>query len=166
NFPEGRTIADLSDNWKVSFDASKRGPKNPVEFKTLSDWTLSTNDSVKYFSGTAIYKKSFNLNEIQKDKKVMLNLGLLTSMAKVKLNGKELGGVWTAPWTLDVTSALKVGNNELEISVVNNWMNRLIGDLKIPVNERPTWTPVFPYKADSPLQASGLFGPVSIQQAD
>ena len=166
NFPEGKTMTDLSNNWKVSFDTSKRGPKIPVEFKTLSDWTLSTNDSVKYFSGTAIYKKSFNLNEIQKDKKLILNLGLLTSMAKVKLNGKDVGGVWTAPWTLDVTSALKVGNNELEISVVNNWMNRLIGDLKLPVNERPTWTPVLPYNVDSPLQASGLFGPVSIKQAD
>ena len=166
NFPDNKTLVDLNENWMVTFDAAKRGPKNPVSFKTLSDWTLSSSDSIKYFSGTAIYKKAFNLKEIQKDKKVMLNLGLLTSMAKVKLNGKEMGGVWTAPWALDITSGLKVGNNELEISVVNNWMNRLIGDLKMPVNERPTWSPIIPYKLDSPLQPSGLFGPVSIQQAN
>jgi len=164
NFPTGKTLADLNENWTVSFDTAKRGPKNPVEFKSLIDWTLSNNDSIKYYSGTAIYKKTVNLNEIQVGKKVQLNLGSLTSMAKVKVNGKELGGVWTAPWTVDISSAVVQGNNLIEISVVNNWMNRLIGDLKMPVNERPTWTPVIPYTVDTPLQASGLFGPVSIQQ--
>jgi len=164
NFPEGKTVVELNENWTVSFDISKRGQKNPVVFKTLTDWTLATNDSIKYYSGTAIYKKSVQINNIQTSKQYKLNLGNLTSMAKVKVNGKDVGGAWTAPWTVDITSALKTGSNEIEISVVNNWMNRLIGDLKIPVNERPTWTPVVPYTVDTPLQASGLFGPVSIQQ--
>ncbi len=164
NFPEGKTIADLNANWTVSFDNIKRGPKNPVEFKSLIDWTLAENDSIKYFSGTAIYKKVVNLTDVQLDKKLVLNLGSLTSMAKVKVNGQDVGGVWTAPWQVDISSAVKLGNNLIEISVVNNWMNRLIGDLKIPVDKRPTWSPVIPYKTDSPLQPSGLFGPVTISQ--
>ena len=57
---------------------------------------------------------------------------------------------------------VKKGNNDLKIEVVNNWMNRLIGDMKMPEKERPTWAPVVPYNADSPLQPSGLFGPVKI----
>jgi hypothetical protein len=164
NFPMGKTVAELNENWKVSFDNAKRGSKNPIEIKPLTDGTLSANDSIKYYSGTAIYKKDVQLTNIQSGKKIMLNLGMLTSMAKVKVNGVDVGGVWTAPWQVDISSAVKAGSNLIEISVVNNWMNRLIGDLKIPVNERPTWTPVIPYKEDSPLQPSGLFGPVSIQE--
>ncbi len=165
NFPEGKILAELNSNWKVSFDHSKinRGPAKPVEFNTLSDWTLSDNDSIRYFSGTAVYKTSVKLDEIPSGK-IMLNLGKLTSMAKVKINGKDVGGVWTAPWQLDISSAVKAGENEIEISVVNNWMNRLIGDLSIPKDKRPTWTVIIPYKADSPLQSSGLFGPVSIKE--
>jgi len=162
NFPEGTPILDLNENWTVRFDAAKRGPKNPVEFKKLTDWTLSDNDSIKYYSGTAVYTKTIKLNNIDSTKKLLLNLGNLTSMAKVKVNGREVGGVWTAPWQVDISMAVKLGENTIEISVVNNWMNRLIGDIKLPVEQRKTWSPNISYNAESPLQASGLFRPVSV----
>ncbi len=162
NFPDGKNLADLTGVWTVTFDHSKRGPAKPVVFKGLSDWTLSSNDSIKYFSGTAVYKTSVKLAEVQPGKKIVLNLGQLTAMAKVKVNGKEAGGLWTAPWQVDISAVVKPGNNEVEISVVNNWMNRLIGDQKLPVDQRPTWSPVIPYNTESPLQPSGLFGPVHI----
>lgn len=162
NFPKATTILDLNENWTVTFDLTKRGPKNPVQFKNLTDWTLSDNDSIKYYSGTAVYTKTIKLNNIDSTKKLLLNLGNLTSMAKVKVNGREVGGVWTAPWQVDISMAVKLGENTIEISVVNNWMNRLIGDIKLPFEQRKTWSPNILYNAESPLQASGLFGPVSV----
>jgi len=162
NFPVGKVLADLSAKWMVNFDPAKRGPSNPVEFKSLTDWTQSADEAIKYYSGTAVYRTTAKLAEIPSGQKIKLNLGVLTAMAKVKVNGKEVGGVWTAPWEVDITSTVKSGNNEVEISVVNNWMNRLIGDQKIPEAQRPTWSPIIPYKKDSPLQPSGLFGPVRI----
>ena len=102
-------------------------------------------------------------------------------MARVRLNGKDLGVVWCAPWRIEVTGAIKAGDNPLEIEVVNRWANRLIGD-KQPADAnvrtvdcppgflggkkfkagRYTFSTHDPYKQQSPLLPSGLLGPVQI----
>lgn len=107
----------------------------------------------------------------------------MKNLAKVKLNGVNLGVIWTAPWRVDITSTLKEGDNNLEIEVANLWVNRLIGDENYPddgirdgqwpewiekgtprPSKRFTFTTWKYYNKDSPLLSSGLLGPVTIQQ--
>jgi hypothetical protein len=71
--------------------------------------------------------------------------------------------LWTAPYRLDISDLVREGKNELAIEVVNTWVNRIIGDLRLPEEERELWMPVNPYGAESPLQPSGLLGPVTIR---
>ena len=79
---------------------------------------------------------------------------------------KILGGVWTPPYQLNITPFVKTGENKLKIEVVNNWINRIIGDMNLPENERTTWCFVNPYNANSKPQSSGLFGPVTVNNAE
>ncbi len=162
NYPEPALVTDLKGPWTVTFNASQRGPAEPVVFETLQDWTTSKDDRIKYYAGTAFYSCKFKMAKVAEGKKVIINLGAFTAMAKVTVNNVYAGGLWTAPYTLDITSLVKEGDNDLKIEIVNTWMNRLIGDLKLPASQRLTWCPVNPYNADSPLQPSGLFGPVKI----
>ena len=162
NYPEPAQLVDFKGPWTVQFDPQQRGPEQPVVFETLQDWTTSSDDRIKYYSGTAFYTCKFNLDQISEGKSILIDLGSFTAMAKVNVNGTYAGGLWTAPYQLDITKLVKTGENELKIEVVNTWINRLIGDQNLPENQRKTWCPVNPYKADSPLQPSGLFGPVKI----
>lgn len=159
-------LADLSEGWDVSFDSGEiaRGPKDPVRFDALTDWSTSDDDAIKYYSGTAVYRKTFQLDAAPKGD-VYLTLGGVSEMAKVAINGRRVGGVWTAPLRLDVSQYLKKGENAIEIEVVNCWVNRLIGDSALPEAQRKTWCPVNPYKPDSPLKKSGLFGPIVLSEA-
>lgn len=97
----------------------------------------SENNAIKYFSGQAVYTTSFTLSELPQ-KELYLDLGKVMVMAKVTLNEAYVGGVWTEPYRLNVTDYLKKGENKLEVTVVNNWQNRLIGDQLLPENQRPT----------------------------
>ncbi|MDR1676252.1 MAG: glycoside hydrolase family 2 [Tannerella sp.] len=163
NFPEKEVLLTLATPWQVTFEQGKRrGPEEPVTFSTLEDWSTSTDARIRYFSGTATYRTTFTLETLP-EKTYYIDLGKVMVMAKVRLNGQPVGGVWTTPYRVNVTGVLKEGENSLEVEVVNNWMNRLIGDRQLPEKERETQVNVNPWKADSPLQSSGLLGPVEIQ---
>ena len=181
NFPKKEVMADIDGPWQVAFDTKWGGPESVV-LDSLSDWSLSADEGIRYYSGTAVYRKDFKA-EKPADGRVLLSLGDVKNIAKVTLNGKEVGIVWCAPWQIDVTDALQSGDNKLEVEVTNLWVNRLIGDEQLPddgivdkqwpewflqgkprPSKRYTFTTWKHYNADSPLQPSGLLGPVRLLQ--
>ena len=160
NFPEMASLQDLSTQWQVTFDPSAGGV-GLTDFETLTDWTINTNDNIRHYSGTATYRKTIEV-KTPPDELVYLDLGALHGMAKVYVNGTDLGIVWSAPWRLDVTSVIKPGKNSIEIDVVNNWANRLIGDASKQEEDRITWTTFQGVTKDTALVPSGLLGPVQL----
>lgn len=161
NFPTLKPLLQLSGLWEVSFDPKWGGPEK-ITFDSLSDWSQRTEPGIKYYSGKAVYQKTFEFpgRLPAPNQKYYLDLGELKNLARIRLNGRNMGVVWCAPWQLDITGALTAGPNHLEIEVANLWPNRLIGDLSLPENQRFTWTTRNPFKKDSPLLPSGLLGPV------
>jgi hypothetical protein len=137
-----------------------------ITFSKLIDWTKLHNDAIKYFSGTAIYHKEFSY---KKDKtkttgqRIYLDLGLVREMAKVRLNGKDLGTLWARPFELDVTDAIQDGKNTLELEVTNHWANRIIGDSQLPESQRQTKTNIRKLNPKTPLLESGLIGTVQLK---
>ena len=163
NYPDAQTLNNLEGPWTVTFDSAQRGPAKPVIFNTLSDWSKSADEHVKYYSGTANYHISFPLSKSSVGKRISIDLGAFTAMAKVSVNGQYAGGLWTPPYKLDISRFVREGSNELDIKVVNTWVNRLIGDSRLPANQRKTWIPYNTFKPEDALQSSGLFGPVKIE---
>ncbi len=132
-----------------------------LDFPTA--WAKSSDENIKYYSGTANYKTTFIMNKLPANKDVFINLGEVSVMAEVKLNGQNIGGVWIAPNRLNVSDAIVQGENELEIEVVNLWRNRLIKDKLLPENKRYTWTVVEDIHEGEEPHKSGLLGPVTIE---
>ena len=183
-FQKKQTLFTLEGPWNVSFDTTWGGPAKVV-FDSLSDWSERTEDGIRYYSGIAVYTKSFDLPEhaeITENFEYFLDLGKLKNMGRIKLNGKDLGIIWTAPWQVDITDVLKRKGNHLKVEVANLWINRLIGDEVQPwdgvkdgkwpewllngtkrESKRYTFTTHRFYKKDDPLAESGLMGPVSIK---
>jgi len=163
NYPSPSKTIVVDAPWSVTFDKKMRGPAKPVSFNTLTDWSVNANDSVKYYSGSAWYNNSVDMAALSKGETAFIDLGMVKGIAKVKVNGIDLGGAWTAPYKVNITKALKPGKNSIEIKVVNTWVNRLIGDSKLPQAERKTWTSTNPYTPESKLEESGLLGPVRVE---
>jgi hypothetical protein len=163
NFAELKHVAELSGPWTVAFDPKWGGPEKIV-FDKLDDWTKRPEEGIKYYSGTAVYRKTFDLADasLLSGKRRFLDLGAVNYVARVRLNGRDLGVVWTAPWRVDITDVVKVRKNELEIEVVNTWLNRLVGDAHLPPEKRLAKTSVG-YPPNEPLMPSGLLGPVTVK---
>lgn len=130
NFPTFSKIKTIKGSWNVSFDSKFGGPEN-IEFDELQDWTDNEMRGIKYYSGIVTYKKTLIIENLE-DKKYYIDLGIVNDIARVKLNGKDMGVIWCAPWRIDISEALKEGENNLEIEVANRWINRLLGDKSEP----------------------------------
>lgn len=130
---------ELGGSWNVRFDPKAGGPADPQVFPALQDWTTHTDPAIRYFSGTASYHKRFNVPQAAMRARE-LDLGVVNHLARLNLNGKDLGVVWTAPWSAAIPAGLlKEKDNELVIEVTNVWANRLIGDEQHP--DDCEWTP-------------------------
>lgn len=163
NFPATKTVQTLNTTWNVNFLNKTIGIKDTVHFKTLIDWSKHKNDTIKYYSGTAVYKTNFKFTKPNNANSIFINLGKVGVMATVKLNGINIGTSWIAPFVLNATKAIKEGNNTLEIEVVNTWRNRITGDKLLPEKEKTTWLLTDNVKPEEALVTSGLLGPVSVE---
>lgn len=164
----------LGGPWEVQFTPGWGAPKSAT-FDRLIAWNEHPDEGIRFYSGTAVYRKTFELDAARAARPIRLQLGQVKNIARVRVNGRPLGVVWTAPWSVDLTGAVKQGRNDLEVEVTNLWVNRLIGDAGLPEEKRLTKTIVrrapdykgrYPvlrgYLATDPLQPSGLLGPVEL----
>lgn len=165
NINEPLEEIELSANWDIYFDP-KWGAPETVKINELKSWTRFDDEGIRYYSGTARYIKSFSLTQKDISRKLMiLDLGNVLEMASVKINGHQTPVVWSPPFSFNITPYIKEGFNKLEIEVVNLWPNRLIGDGKLPLNQRLTKTNINKFNgkdAENYLRESGLLGPVKI----
>jgi len=161
--PQKKVLYTVEAPWTVQFQEG-RGAPSLVAFDALSPWNENSDEGIKYFSGTGTYTKTVNAPAewFTEGSGLLLNLGDVKNLAEVKVNGKPLGIAWKNPFEVDITNSLREGENELEIKVINLWVNRLIGDEQPENTKKYTYTGFEFYNADAPLVPSGLLGPVTI----
>ncbi|WP_375433761.1 glycosyl hydrolase [uncultured Hymenobacter sp.] len=163
NWTDVKLVQTITGPWQVSFDAKASGPTQPLTFNELTDWSKHPDAAIRHYSGTAEYTKTFRWKvKKHNQQRVWLELGQLANLAEVQVNGTPCGISWTAPYRIDITNALRKGDNQLRILVTNTWANRLIGDQALPTDQRQTWTPAPSPTNSKPLLPAGLLGPVSI----
>jgi len=155
----------LDGPWRLEFlsDEVHRGPSAPLEVKTLADLSRSADSAVKFYSGKILYKTRFTARKPAAGEAAHLALGEVREMCKVRINGRDAGGVWTPPYELPVGDVLSDGENTLEVEVSTCWANRIVGDSRIPKESRPTWHSANGLKPRHPLKKTGLLGPVEIR---
>lgn len=177
---------EIAGAWDLAFPPNWGAPAT-VTFDKLMSWTDSSDDGVKYFSGTATYAKEIDIPtaDLSAGHRLWLDLGRVKNLAEVSLNGKPLGILWKPPFRVDITAVAQPGKNKLEIKVTNLWPNRLIGDERLPDDRewngkrlrswpqwvldgkpsptgRFTFTTWHHWTKDDALLESGLIGPVQL----
>ncbi len=152
-----RLIKELDGPWTVSFDPKWGGPASAT-FDRLASWTDRPEPGIRYYSGTATYRLTFD--QPAGATPTMLDLGAVAEIATVRLNGQDLGTVWAPPFRVPIGNALRAKSNQLEIEVINFWPNRIIGDAVLGTHF--TRTNVRKLTKDASLMPSGLLGPVTI----
>jgi hypothetical protein len=179
----------LKGPWLLTLD-SPVDDTHKLALSELANLADHSDPAVKYFSGTATYSTEFEISNLKSP--ITLDLGKVHDLARVTINGKDLGVLWQPPFTLDITSALKPGKNQAHITVTNTWHNRLVGDEQFPADfewgedrgekghamkaypewfiknqarpekNRKCFVIWYYHRKDTPLLPSGLLGPVTL----
>ena len=180
-WPVLREVAE----WRLGFPEGW-GCLSETNLAGLVSWTALPGET-KFFSGIATYETRIELGDKRQDR-LVLDLGEVSDLAEVTVNGKTYEPLWRPPFVLDISDAVASdGRIDLRVRVANCWPNRLIGDAAKPddctrnaagdVVEIPEWlkkgerspsgrhTFTFHdhWRADEPLQPAGLLGPVRIR---
>ncbi len=187
--PQAPAASQLRGPWRVVLDSPVE-PRRELTLPQLASLSENPDASIRYFSGTATYSSTFEIPATPHP--VELDLGKVHDLARVTVNGRDLGVIWQAPFRIDITPALKPGRNELKIAVTNTWHNRLVGDeqhepdfewggdrgskgrsikgypdwfvknLPRPSKDRKCFVVWYYHRKDTPLLPSGLVGPVTL----
>ena len=163
DLPEPRKIEG---QWKLIFTPG-RGATDQIDLQELKSLSEHADEGIKYFSGTATYHSAFDWTGVNRDDRIFLDLGSVAQLAEVKLNGNELGVLWKPPYIIEVTDVIREGGNELRIAVTNTWHNRMVGDARLPDDQRITWL-LFKdagTATEADLDPAGLIGPVVLRTA-
>jgi hypothetical protein len=177
--PVATTSMPISGPWQIRFQAERGAPASAT-FQALSDYRDNPDPGIRYFSGVATYARTLTAPRLRAGERLWLDLGQVNDLAEVWVNGKLAGTAWKPPYRVDVTGVAKPGQNQVEVRVVNKWVNRLIGDVQPGVTKKITFTAAdgkvpegmkpesfarsmrMPYAATAPLLPSGLIGPVAL----
>lgn len=181
------SATQLDGPWDLTFPPGQGTPEH-LTLDHLVSWSECQDSAVKHFSGTGTYEITFQAGPelFATNQEVYLELGQVCVIARVELNGKDLGILWKPPFRMNVAGLLYQGENHLQIEVVNLWVNRMIGDESLPPDSdrnpngtlkrwpdwlekgqpspsgRSTFTTWPLWSKDEPLRPSGLLGPVRL----
>jgi hypothetical protein len=167
---------ELKNDWNLSMEGY-RFTKLERQIRELKSWT--EDPATAHFSGTGRYRTTFEvpIDFAEPEMEVTLDLGKVGDVAEVSVNDHPVGVAWMQPYTINVTSAIKPGLNQLEILVTNTLINYVSGLDRLPdVPEELTahyGTSADTYRTGTmiwetrekgfrPLPLSGLLGPVMI----
>ena len=167
NYVKIEPVTTLHGAWDVTFDPKWGGPATAV-FNELTSWSDRTEEGIKFYSGKAVYSKKFDAGkDLVAGGNSYLDLGEVkdVGIARVILNGTDLGILWAPPLRVSVSGLLKEKDNDLKVEVVNTWRNRLIGDRTKPVEKQLTKTNVKVLDTWQ-LTPSGLLGPVRLMRGE
>lgn len=114
----------LVNTWKLTFKTG--GPQLPAgrELSAPANWTSFGDTTANNFSGTGVYTSTFTLT--QKDAaEYLLQLGEVNESARIWINDKEAGILWSVPYQAYIGSYLKKGKNTIRVEVTNLMANRI-----------------------------------------
>lgn len=162
NYPEDEVVNTLCRPWQIQFQNESLQQNFKITTDTLFDWSTSSDNRVKYFSGKATYHTQFTVSNENTKEALYLVLDAIHVIGSIRVNDKEVATLWTKPYRADITPYVKAGENKLEITVSNTWANQLVYQSNKPINERSTWTLLDIMKPNQQLLPSGIVGNVSI----